>query len=44
MMGLQIAGIEVVLKMLMYYLHERIWHLSTFGLEPIEKLNEQECV
>lgn len=28
-----IALVEVVLKMLFYYLHERAWHLSSFGLK-----------
>ena len=28
-----IALIETALKMLFYYLHERAWHLSKFGLE-----------
>ncbi len=28
-----IALVETVLKMLFYYLHERAWHVSKFGLE-----------
>ena len=28
-----VAGVETVLKMLFYYLHERAWHLSKFDLE-----------
>lgn len=28
-----IALIESALKMLFYYLHERLWHLSKFGLK-----------
>lgn len=28
-----IAGIESLLKMAFYYLHERFWHKSKFGLE-----------
>ena len=27
-----IAVVETILKMMFYYLHERAWHLSTFGL------------
>jgi uncharacterized membrane protein len=28
-----VAVVETFLKMLFYYLHERIWHLSKFGLK-----------
>lgn len=31
--GLTIGGLELVTKMLLYYLHERIWYKSKFGLE-----------
>lgn len=33
MIGLQIGGIEMVTKMLLYYFHERIWHKFDFGVE-----------
>ena len=39
MTGLKIGVSEVLTKMVFYYLHERIWHKSKFGLkksEPIE--------
>ena len=33
MIGLQIGGIEMITKMLLYYLHEKIWHKFDFGIE-----------
>lgn len=30
--GLSIGGIEVFTKMLLYYLHERVWNKSRFGV------------
>jgi len=39
MTGLKIGVSEVLTKMVFYYIHERIWHKSKFGLkksEPIE--------
>lgn len=32
MIGLQIGSAEVVTKMILYYLHERAWYRSDFGL------------
>lgn len=32
LMGLQIGAFEVISKMLLYYLHERVWYKSNFGL------------
>ncbi len=32
MIGLQVGGIEVVTKMILYYLHERVWYRTNFGL------------
>lgn len=32
--GLSIAGIEVITKMILYYLHERGWSSLQWGLEP----------
>lgn len=33
-MGLSIGGVEVVTKMVLYFLHERAWYkFSKFGLE-----------
>lgn len=33
-LGLSIGGVEVVTKMILYYLHERIWYrLSKYGVK-----------
>lgn len=38
--GLAIGGVEVITKMILYYLHERAWYrFSDFGLEK-DKKNE----
>ena len=34
--GFGIASIEVVTKMVLYYLHERGWSLSDWGLEDVD--------
>lgn len=31
--GLKVGGAEVVTKMILYYLHERAWYRSKFGIE-----------
>ena len=31
--GLSIGGLELFTKMILYYLHERIWYRSLFGLK-----------
>ena len=33
MTGLKIGLVEVITKMILYYLHERIWYRSNYGLE-----------
>ncbi|MEY3236874.1 MAG: adenylyl-sulfate kinase [Bacteroidota bacterium] len=40
--GLKIGGLELVTKMGLYYLHERIWHRSDFGLLEIATEMDQE--
>lgn len=30
--GLKVGGIEVFTKMILYYLHERVWHKFDFGV------------
>lgn len=30
-MGLAIGGIEVITKMILYFIHERVWQKITFG-------------
>lgn len=39
MIGLKVGGVEVVTKMILYYLHERIWHKFKFGVDKI--LNDE---
>jgi uncharacterized membrane protein len=31
--GLSIGGLELFTKMFLYYLHERVWYKSNFGLK-----------
>ena len=31
--GLSIGGIEVISKMILYYIHERVWYKSKFGVK-----------
>ena len=33
MIGFSIGGVEVVSKMILYYIHERIWYKSNFGIK-----------
>lgn len=33
LMGLNIGAIEVITKMLLYYIHERVWYKMNYGLE-----------
>lgn len=37
--GVQIGGVELVTKMVLYYAHERVWYKSSFGVKR-EKLDE----
>ena len=34
--GLKIGFSEVITKMVLYYIHERLWHRSRFGLEKTQ--------
>jgi uncharacterized membrane protein len=38
--GLKIGGVELVTKMLLYYLHERAWYKIDFGLEQRRRNKE----
>ena len=41
LVGLKIGGLELVTKMGLYYLHERVWHISDFGLiEVMEEIDQ----
>jgi adenylylsulfate kinase len=43
--GLKIGGFELVTKMGLYYMHERIWYRTDFGLiEVIEEHDQEEVV
>jgi uncharacterized membrane protein len=37
--GLKIGFAEVITKMLLYYLHERLWYKIDFGVEDLRKSN-----
>jgi len=37
MIGLQVGGWEFFIKMLLYYLHERVWYKINFGLSVRKK-------
>lgn len=32
-LGLQIGGVETITKMILYYLHEKLWYRINFGLK-----------
>lgn len=36
-LGLSVGGAEMFTKMFLYYLHERVWYLSDFGIKRKEK-------
>jgi uncharacterized membrane protein len=37
-LGLTIGGVEVITKMVLYFLHERVWYkYSDFGIEKNKK-------
>jgi len=36
-MGLGIGGLELFTKMFLYYVHERVWYKSNFGLKNKNK-------
>jgi len=40
MVGLKLGGVEVISKMILYYLHERVWYRFDFGIE--EKRHHHE--
>jgi uncharacterized membrane protein len=37
LLGLSVGGAEMFTKMFLYYLHERVWYLSDFGIKRKEK-------
>ena len=34
--GLSIGGLELVTKMILYYIHERVWYKFKFGVNQIK--------
>ncbi|MFM1878042.1 MAG: hypothetical protein RLZZ241_908 [Bacteroidota bacterium] len=42
LIGLKIGLMEVITKMLLYYLHERIWYKLNFGLGVRQKVSRHE--
>lgn len=40
--GLKIGGLELITKMLLYYLHERVWFQSNFGVIEDRELDDEE--
>jgi len=32
LIGIQVGGIEIFTKVILYYLHEKLWHLTDFGV------------
>ena len=38
MFGLKIGGIEIITKMILYFIHERIWYRINFGLPNRHKM------
>ena len=37
MIGLQVGGWEFFIKMILYYLHERVWYKAKFGVTEKEQ-------
>jgi uncharacterized membrane protein len=40
--GLTIGGLELITKMILYYMHERVWYKTKFGLETKTKYANEE--
>jgi uncharacterized membrane protein len=37
MIGISIGGVELFTKMILYYIHERAWYKSNFGIDKKDK-------
>jgi uncharacterized membrane protein len=37
LIGLKIGSLEIITKMVLYYLHERVWYKSKFGVRKKDK-------
>lgn len=42
--GLKIGAFELITKMVMYYIHERLWHRTDFGLIEVLEENDKELI
>jgi uncharacterized membrane protein len=40
--GMKIGLTEVVTKIILYYIHEEVWHKFKFGLPPKQESNEKQ--
>lgn len=37
LIGLKIGSVEIITKMVLYYIHERVWYKSKFGVRKKDK-------
>jgi len=37
LIGLKIGSVEIITKMILYYLHERVWYRTNFGVRKKDK-------
>ena len=37
LVGVSIGGVELFTKMILYYIHERVWYKSNFGVNKKDK-------
>ena len=35
MIGMSIGAVEIITKMILYYIHERAWYLSKWGIKTL---------
>ncbi len=41
MIGLKIGGLEMFTKMILYYIHERLWYKVNFGVSDRRKITDE---
>ena len=41
MIGIKIGFLEIFTKMLLYFIHERVWYRSNFGLNLVRKKDKR---
>jgi uncharacterized membrane protein len=37
LIGLKIGSVEIITKMVLYYIHERVWYKTNFGVRKKDK-------